>query len=182
MIGQKILMINEEKQKSQEYKNQVLNLINEYVSQLSFNERFYQVNCSIENAFNRLVKANKYDVFEKPIDNEAENLEQDDNENMQFQITTTDQKTVRMSNLTQSDSYFSQFQSTRGRNIKLKINKIEGEGKKLVVRLQETLKKNEFTKLVMGLDVTIKKQMMYLDTEDAVVSSITGNKVNLIDL
>lgn len=51
-----------------------------------------------------------------------------------------------------------------------------------MVRLQETLKKNEFTKLVMGLDVTIKKQMMYLDTEDAVVSSITGNKVNLIDL
>ena len=64
------------------------------------------------------------------------------------------------------------------RTLKLKINKVDNIDGKNHKRLELIKQKNKFNKMIMGLEVSIKKEMMHLDAEDSIVSSITGNKVN----
>jgi hypothetical protein len=72
--------------------------------------------------------------------------------------------------------------STEGakRKLKLKINKVDGSNNEnLSKKLKMIRQRNKFKKMIMGLEVSIKKEMMHLDAaEDSIVSSITGNKVS----
>lgn len=180
--GRQVLSQNGSQAQVNSQKREVLKLISDYVMQLSFNQRFFKTDFKIENAAlkekNQLKKMGRIAQLGYKALGSDDLVEQEDPENMQFQQIENNTNVLRNNFLTGSSSQSSTQLSVVKKKRKLRINKIDGTNERLTLKLDNIRLRNKFNKMIMGLEVSIKKEMMHLDAEDSIVSSITGNKVS----
>ena len=133
------------------------------MSQLSFGQRFFPTLTSVDQVTSRRIQSEQKALLEQELSNQ-------DDHGRKCELPP-----AHSSSLTPIKPM-----NLRRRNFKIIVSKVDEVSLKKKTRLESIKRNNSWAKEVISLDVSLKKEMMNLDSSESLVSCVTGNKVQLI--